>query len=154
MAVCLDDSHFRTITFAFPIEWAADPAEFVNLLDSSLQWLGENSTRLDSASGLIQEEQAQVPQSSFRLNANYPNPFNPTTVISFSLLREETVDLTVYNIKGEFVGTLVHRTMTPGNYTIDWTAVNERGISLPSGIYFYSLSIKKQSVTKKMILLR
>ena len=154
MAVCLDGSHFRTITFAFPIELAADLAEFINLLDSSLQWLGENSTRLDSASGLIQEEQAQVPQSSFRLNANYPNPFNPTTVISFSLLREETVDLTVYNIKGEFVGTLVHRTMTPGNYTIDWTAVNERGISLPSGIYFYSLSIKKQSVTKKMILLR
>jgi len=154
MAVCLDGSHFRTITFAFPIELAADLAEFVNLLDSSLQWLGENTTRLDSASGLIQEEQAQVPQSSFRLNANYPNPFNPTTVISFSLLREETVDLTVYNIKGEFVGTLVHRTMTPGNYTIDWTAVNERGISLPSGIYFYSLSTKKQSVTKKMILLR
>lgn len=154
MAVCLDGSHFRTITYAFPIELAADPPEFINLLDSSLQWLGENTTRLDSASGLIQEEQAQVPQSSFRLNANYPNPFNPTTVISFSLLREETVDLTVFNIKGEVVGILVHRTMMPGNYTIDWTAVNERGISLPSGIYFYSLSTKKQSVTKKMILLR
>jgi hypothetical protein len=154
MAVCLDGSHFRTITFAFPIELAADPTEFVNLLDSSLQWLGENTTRLDSASGLIQEEQAQGLQSSFRLNANYPNPFNPTTVISFNLSRKETVDLTVYNIKGEVVGTLAHRTMTPGNYTIDWNAVNECGIPLPSGIYFYRLSTKKRSVAKKMILLR
>jgi len=154
MAVCLDGSHFRTITFAFPIELTADRTEFINLLDSSLQWLGENTTRLDSASGLIQEEQAQGLQSSFRLNANYPNPFNPTTVISFNLSREETVDLTIYNIKGEFVGTLVHQTMTPGHYTIDWTAVNERNIPLPSGIYFYRLSTKKQSVTKKMILLR
>ncbi|MCK4639988.1 MAG: T9SS type A sorting domain-containing protein, partial [Candidatus Marinimicrobia bacterium] len=154
MAVCLDGSHFRTITFAFPIELAADPAEFINLLDSSLQWLCENTTRLDSASGLIQEEQAQGLQSSFRLNANYPNPFNSITAISFNLLRKETVDLTVYNIKGEVVGTLVHRTMTPGNYTIDWNAVNECGIPLPSGLYFYRLSTKKRSVTKKMILLR
>jgi len=154
MAVCLDGSHFRTITFAFPIELATATAEFINLLDSSLQWLGDNSTRLDSASGLIQEEQAQRLQSLFRLNANYPNPFNPTTVISFNLLREETVDLTVYNIKGEVVVKLVHQAMTPGNYTIDWTAVNERNMPLPSGIYFYRLSTKKQSVTKKMILLR
>jgi hypothetical protein len=154
MAVCLDGLYFRTITFAFPIELAADPAEFINLLDSSLQWLGENSTRFDSASGLIQEEQPQGTQSTFRLNDNYPNPFNPTTVISFNLSREETVDLTVYNIKGEVVVALINQAMTPGNYTIDWTAVNERNIPLPSGVYFYSLSTKKQSVTKKMILLR
>ncbi len=154
MAVCLDGGHFRTATFLFPMELAVNDSEFVDLLDSTLAWLGENTTRLDSASGLIQEKQAQGLQSSFRLNANYPNPFNPTTVISFNLSRKETVDLTVYNIKGEVVGTLVHRTMTPGNYTIDWNAVNECGIPLPSGIYFYRLSTKKRSVTKKMILLR
>ena len=94
------------------------------------------------------ENQNNIPQD-FTLNQNYPNPFNPTTTISFSIPSEGKVQLTVYDILGSEVQTLVNEIKTPGKYDITFN-----GNQLASGIYFYRLIFKEFSSVKKMILIK
>jgi hypothetical protein len=83
------------------------------------------------------------------LSQNYPNPFNPQTEIEFELPREADVSLKVFNISGQEVAELIHGKLASGSHH----AVFD-GSSLPSGIYFYSLSADKNTQTRKMILLK
>jgi len=85
----------------------------------------------------------------FALDQNYPNPFNPTTQISFSIPRASNVKLTVYNMLGQEVSTLVNGYRTAGSYT-----VNFAGSKLASGVYLYSLKAGNFSDVKKMVLLK
>jgi hypothetical protein len=86
---------------------------------------------------------------SHQLNQNYPNPFNPHTVITWQLAVGGRVELSVYNLRGQKVVTLVSKRMNPGNhsYTFD-------GTSLASGVYYYQLITGDFREVKKMILLR
>ncbi len=88
------------------------------------------------------------------LSNNYPNPFNPTTTISFSIPKETMVKLSVYNIKGQKVATLVNETMSIGRHEIVWDGKNSLGKETGSGVYFYRLETSKKSITKKMLLLK
>jgi hypothetical protein len=76
---------------------------------------------------------------SYKLNTNYPNPFNPTTTISYSLAKTSNVDLTIYDIHGNVVRRLVSTLQERGLHSINWDATNELGQSVPSGIYVYSI---------------
>jgi hypothetical protein len=87
--------------------------------------------------------------SDFQLSQNFPNPFNPSTTIQFSIPVEGFVSLNVFNALGEKVSTLVSENLNAGAYKFEWNTAN-----LPSGIYFYRLSANEYSVSKKMILLR
>lgn len=90
-----------------------------------------------------------VPES-FRLEQNYPNPFNPTTTIRFALPERAAVKLTVYNVLGQEVATLINAQMEPGTYNAEFKA--SPGIS--SGIYFYNIKYGSKSITKKMMLVK
>ena len=100
----------------------------------------------DGATGV---ENDNVIPNEFNLLQNYPNPFNPTTTISFSLANDGFVNLTVFNITGEKVASLVNREYQTGNYTVEFNAND-----LPSGIYLYRLSAGNFVSTKKMILMK
>lgn len=91
---------------------------------------------------------------NFEVYNNYPNPFNLSTDITFSILREGFVNITVYNTIGQKINSLVNKFMHAGNYSIKWTADNQKGLSLPSGIYFYSIQSNSYRKTKKMILIK
>ena len=99
--------------------------------------------------------QNQLPGTDYQLT-NYPNPFNPTTTISFSLNNENTEDteLMIYNIKGQKIKTLVNELLPAGEHSIVWNGDDELGEPVSSGIYFYKLKTDKFSRTKKMILLK
>ena len=86
---------------------------------------------------------------NFALKENYPNPFNPETVINYSIGMSSMVKLKVYDILGREVATLVNELKVPGNYT-----VNFNGINLSSGVYFYRLEAGTFSGIKRMILLK
>ena len=105
----------------------------------------------------INPVQAELPEK-FALNQNFPNPFNPSTTISFEIpdLRIGLIDveLSVYNVNGQKVKSLVQGPVTPGVFQIDWNATNESNQKVPSGIYFYHLRTAKFSATGKMILAR
>ena len=85
----------------------------------------------------------------FELGAAYPNPFNPTTSIDFSLEHAAVVDLKVYNMLGEEVASLASGLHDAGNHTTSCNAV-----SLSSGVYFYTLKAGEQSETRKLMLVK
>jgi len=87
--------------------------------------------------------------SSFQLEQNYPNPFNPTTKIRYSITEYSSVTLKVFNLLGEEIETLVSTEQSAGVYEATFNASN-----LSSGIYFYTLSTRNFSFTKKMLLVR
>ena len=88
-------------------------------------------------------------QNEYGLLHNYPNPFNPSTIINYSVKEAGLVKIKVYDILGSEVATLVNENKSAGNFAIEFNASN-----LPSGIYFYKISTDKFTEVKKMILLR
>ncbi len=86
--------------------------------------------------------------------SNYPNPFNPETTISFNLKNSGDVKLSVYNIKGQLVKTLVEDHLDSGNHSIVWHGKDNNSTDVSSGVYFYRLISDTTSITKKMILLK
>lgn len=99
------------------------------------------------------DDSAQVPQSY--MLQNYPNPFNPETNITFALkTKSENAELSVYNIKGQLVKTLVKGAVDAGSHTIVWTGTNNRDQAVASGVYYYKLKTEDRTITKKMILMK
>ncbi len=89
------------------------------------------------------------PVNEFNLAQNFPNPFNPTTTLSYGLTEKANVKLTVMNLLGEEVAVLVNKEQDGGNYSVVFNAVD-----LPSGIYYYRLEAGNFVQTKKMVLLK
>jgi hypothetical protein len=91
----------------------------------------------------------------FELSQNYPNPFNGETRISFTLPRASHIDLSVYDLIGRKIATLYSGQMESGETEIGWDARTTAGAELPSGIYFYRLTIAEgKSLTRRMTLLK
>ena len=91
----------------------------------------------------------------FELTQNYPNPFNPLTTISFSIPFNSKVDITIYNIKGQKIRTLINEDITKGNHSIIWNGDDEFGNSVRSGLYFYKLVVNgKSEAVKKCLLMK
>ncbi len=91
---------------------------------------------------------------AFTLHKNYPNPFNPTTQISFSLTGEAHATLNVFNIAGQLVTTLVDRELPAGEHVVSWDGRNSNNSPVASGIYLYRLSTGDVSRSERMILLK
>ncbi len=95
------------------------------------------------------EKISDVRPGSFLLEQNFPNPFNPSTTISYHLPEKEFVTLKVYDLLGREVGVLVQKELDAGIYTIEWNPGQSA-----SGVYIYTLQAGKNISSKKMILLR
>jgi hypothetical protein len=92
--------------------------------------------------------------SHFSLEQNYPNPFNPTTRIDYALPHASHVRLTVYNVLGQLVATLVDEERQAGRFAIEWSGVGMNGNNLSSGVYLYTLAAGDVAQTKKLILMK
>ncbi len=95
----------------------------------------------------------QIP-SAFRVEQNFPNPFNPTTTIGFALERTERVRFSVINIAGQVVESKDLGLLAAGAYTIEWSGISDAGKLLPSGVYFYRVQSGGVSETRKMLLMK
>jgi hypothetical protein len=113
--------------------------------DLTVQVIGATTSAGDVKDGLPR---------TFELSDNYPNPFNPSTMINYGVPKNGTVSLIVYNILGQRVRTLVNAPMTAGRYSIAWDGRNEAGSVLSSGVYFYRLQAGATALVKKMLLLK
>jgi hypothetical protein len=91
--------------------------------------------------------------STITLHQNHPNPFNPTTTISFTLPAPAHVRLAVYNVEGKLVKRLINGTRDEGNNRAVWDGTDIAGKPVSSGIYFCRLEVGGQTLTKKMVLL-
>ncbi|HNX00274.1 MAG TPA: FlgD immunoglobulin-like domain containing protein, partial [Candidatus Cloacimonadota bacterium] len=86
--------------------------------------------------------------------SNYPNPFNPSTTISYNLKDNAQVTLDIYNIRGQLVKSLVHEKQSSGKHSIVWNGRDESNTSCASGVYLYRLKAGEALITRKMILMK
>ena len=112
---------------------------------------GAQTTNVDLVDGTI--------PTKFSLAQNFPNPFNPTTEISFELPANANVTLKVYNLLGQEVATLVNSNREAGRHSIVWNALDQRGVQLASGVYIYRLEARASNgqnfiQTRRMVLLK
>jgi len=180
---CLDDhapidsAHFHEVSKWITLDWYGWQLVEWKLNDPNSvgEWIGDgiltpplrfDSFQLthevgDSVSGkiyfdelrlvkktFIGVEEREIPVT-FRLFQNYPNPFNLKTTISFALPREGFVELKVYDVAGREVATLIDKPMAEGTHKVSYDAS-----SLASGVYYYRLTFDRQTMTKKMLLVK
>ncbi len=135
------------VTFAVALVLADSPQQFADLAgDARKRWL--EITSVDGGEG----GGSMLP--SALLNQNFPNPFNPSTVISYSLKHDGLVRLDIFNLLGQHVRTLVDGWNYAGANSVTWDGADSRGRTVASGVYMYRLQTINESITKKMTLIR
>lgn len=120
---------------------AGNPRIYGNTIDmGAYEWQG---------TGIINE--LEVISSKL---INFPNPFNPTTTIEFSIKNDSEVNISIFNIKGQKVKTLVNQDIEVGNHIVVWGGDDNSGKPVSSGVYFYKMNTEKYQETRKMILMK
>lgn len=128
---------------------AFDPAKARNA-QWDAAWTNYNPQTTDYSNGVMAVEKiSSNAPAAFTLEQNFPNPFNPTTTINFTIPVSGNVTLKVYNVVGQEIATLVNTFQTAGSYQTQFDAAN-----LSSGMYFYSLTSGNYTQIKKMMLLK
>ena len=154
--VRLDRGTYRTCFLPWADFFAVDSLEngdlvpregLVQIIEKVLEWFG-TGTDVSPTGG-----EARIP-TTYQLSQNYPNPFNPETKINYQLPNDGWVSLTVYNVLGQEVRTLVAGEKAAGTYTVTWDGRDDSGLSAASGVYFYRLNVGDFTSTKRMILMR
>ncbi|OGU71074.1 MAG: hypothetical protein A2V93_03700 [Ignavibacteria bacterium RBG_16_34_14] len=123
----------------------------IYLADSSGNSKGEGATLITSVKE--NPNAPNIPESHI-VAKSYPNPFNPTVIINFSIpydLTNSLTELIIYDIQGQKVKTLVKEVLPSGNYLTKWDAKTDEGVGVSSGVYLYVLKAAGQQVTGKMV---
>lgn len=93
-------------------------------------------------------------EQNFNLFQNFPNPFNPSTVIRFNLFKSENIKLQILNINGELVKTIFEKELPPGQHEVIWDGTDSQNRKVTSGVYLYRLVSNENELTRKMILIK
>ena len=117
----------------------------------SYTFIDKNSVIVSS--GFTDFEMKPIP-SKFALNQNYPNPFNPLTTINYDLPKDALVNISIFDVMGREVKTLVREIKQAGYHTINWDSKDNNDRAVSAGIYFYQIQTKDFIRTKKMVLLK
>ncbi len=126
---------------------------YAALIDCSNKSTGQQ-VLLDILEPIVNQSPATMLPDDFTMNQNYPNPFNPSTTIEFYLPKESQVTLSVYNITGQLVITLIDQKMPSGYSEVVWDGQDNNNNNVSSGIYFYRLDAGDKTFTKRMLLLK
>lgn len=102
----------------------------------------------------VKDSCSQIIPASFSLEQNYPNPFNPTTQIRFALPVGTGVKITIYDVLGQRVATLLEETLKAGIHEARWDGRNQFGAPAASGVYFYRMEAGSHVQTNKMVLVK
>ncbi len=144
-ATWIDNLIYKAFYLSFDLSQINSEETRTDMLADALDWFGED---------MGETEEAFIPPTSLTLMQNAPNPFNPDTVIQFSLPQDSSVELSVYNVRGRKVKTLCSEPMKAGDHRITWNGTDNNGKPCASGVYLYRIQTQGRSLTKKMILLK
>ncbi|MBC8501061.1 MAG: T9SS type A sorting domain-containing protein [DPANN group archaeon] len=117
-----------------------------------LEWIAGSNTRQDLSVETVSIwpwTDSSMP-ITYTLSQNYPNPFNSSTTIDFSVPYNSYINLSIFNVRGRIVETLVDKKIGRGNYVLLWTPKK----NLPTGPYFYRIEVDGRAITKRMTLLK
>lgn len=155
--LCVDTTMADTMTCIFPDNSSLYYCR-VLMWDSAYNTIATFTDTTDSVFHLGPIDIAGDPKlllpDHFELAQNFPNPFNPTTEIQFSVPVQSLIRIKVYNIMGQLVSTLVQGNYEAGIHRIQWDGKSDQGIALGSGIYIYRMEGPKFVQAKKMLLLK
>ncbi|MDD2331875.1 MAG: FlgD immunoglobulin-like domain containing protein, partial [Candidatus Cloacimonetes bacterium] len=116
-------------------------------------WTIDNIAMFSGDAVAVTEQLAQSPVIS-ALYPNYPNPFNPSTSIKYSIAKASNVKLEIFNLKGQKVKTLVNENLPRGNFETSWDGTDQAGRKAASGIYLYRLQSDGHIQSRKMIMMK
>ena len=119
-------------------------ADQINLI---AQWI-------DQGASLQLSKDINIYPQKHIIHQNYPNPFNPITSLRYDLPENEMVNITIFDMMGRIVKTLVNSSQTAGYKSIQWNATNNRNESVSAGLYLYTIQAGEFRQTKKMMLLK
>jgi len=139
---------FKRKTYYFKVQTQTNPH-----MNNQNTVVSEYSDIISSTNTRVSELEEEIIKT-YALLQNYPNPFNPETIITYSLPKSSQVILTVYNLMGQPVRTLVNKKMPAGTHQVIWNAKNERGRTLPTGIYFYVIKSGSYTKMRKALLMK
>ena len=126
----------------------------VEALDSDGFVVGSNENNPNyMVVGTLSIDGADIPEV-FALHQNYPNPFNPVTTLRYDLPEDALVNITIYDMMGRQVKTLINDQQTAGYRSIQWNATNDYGKPVSAGVYLYQIRAGEFVQTKKMVLLK
>ena len=128
-------------------DWVADSVDYTDAFFNSMDDCIETCVLVSN------DESNQLP-TAFNLYNNYPNPFNPTTQIRYNLSEDAMVSITIYDIMGRSIRSLVNSKQTAGYRSIRWDGKNNLGESVSAGMYIYTIQAGEFRQTKKMVLLK
>ena len=140
-----EDGDFVFFCWAYE---SMDAAKRVQLLENAVVWL------IGGGLTPVEEETPELLPTALALRGNYPNPFNPKTSIRFDLPTPGAVELSVYDVKGRLVTTLVDGDMLAGSHEVVWQGRDAQGAPVSSGVYFARVIAGGDAVSKKMLLLK
>ena len=145
-----DNNVYNGITYWYKL---IDVDIYGNLTEKAMAF----ATPYVKKSGVKDQATASIPHAYF-LDQNAPNPFNPNTVIRVdipeSIQGQDLINLSVYNLTGQKIKSLVDTRLPAGSHFISWNGTNENGQKVPSGIYVYILDCGGFYAAKKMMLVR
>jgi len=151
---------FGLCTMVLGIGWVNDNCETVSGCDWVADSVNYTAAFFNSMDDCIEacflasnDEINQLPHA-FNLYNNYPNPFNPVTTLRYDLPEDALVNITIYDIMGRIVRTLINSQQNAGFKSIQWNATNDAGSPLPAGLYLYKIQADNFVQTRKMVLLK
>jgi hypothetical protein len=107
-----------------------------------------------SSGSLTEIDSERLLPVSFSIKDNFPNPFNASTQIGFSIPELRNTKVEIFDSSGRSVRTLLHQPLNPGQYTLEWNGVDDTGLELPSGLYVTRVQSGNNSDVIKMLLLK
>jgi len=135
--------------------WNADSLKYIRTTRERVAAAARPFARVISGSGLSVTTERIVVPSDYKLSANYPNPFNPTTTFSFTLPIDKTVSVRIYDMTGRLVKSLINnQSYVAGTYDVTWDATNDAGSMVASGTYIYSLEYGNFRQSRTMVLIK
>ncbi len=120
---------------------------------TNYKMLPRNNNDVIRFSVSVEENPAGMPHT-YALEQNYPNPFNPETTIRYRLAQKGQVTINIFNVLGQKVITLVDENKPAGAYRIVWNGRDERGVAVPTGMYFYRMKSGEFTHVRKLLLLK
>jgi len=141
-----------------PLFCNPDSSDFNLTENSPCVGTGESGANMGAlgigCDALSNDENTSITPISFVLHQNYPNPFNPVTTIRYDLPEDGLVNITIYDMMGRQISTLVSGQQTAGYNIVQWNATNTFGEAVSAGLYLYTIHAGKFTQTKKMVLLK
>ena len=146
-----EDSSGTTV-FSVSFDAQDEDVSYGRYPDGSDTWQQMNPTPGSTNTNLLSNDNSfySAPEY-FSLGQNYPNPFNPQTQFHYDLPKSGNINLGIYDVLGKEVYTVLNGYQRAGKHNVLWTGINNKGLQVQSGIYFYRLTTDSEITTKKMV---